>query len=356
MAAVALIVTSVSASVVCTSDWDCSLNGACGDSGICACNAPWTGSTCGELGFAVSATSAKDVFPASDTHNTWGGPMAGPDHRGLFHMYVPIYDKGQLFGAKRIKHGVAASPSGPYDWTGPDIAPASINPALLVYRDAANKTVYSLWMANYVLIADSLDGNFTRVPGFKHPGGANPAPLWHDGAFYITTQHTQQIWRLPGSTLRADLRWSVFANISHAGCPPGTVPEDPFMWIDSRGRWHIVNHAYDVSQLDRCASSTVSTHFFSSDGVDWRLGSVQPYGHVVHYDDGSSHIYTTLERPFLRFNQQGTMTHLVLAADLTTGDEGCANRTGKHAGPNGTACTNCKYGDHAGTVVVTLQS
>ena len=51
------------------------------------------------------------------------------------------------------------------------------------------------------------------------------------------------------------------------------------------------------------------------------------------------------------------MTHLVLAADLTTGDEGCASRPWPRKGPGPygpTACTNCKYADHAGTIVVAL--
>ena len=163
------------------------------------------------------------------------------------------------------------------------------------------------------------------------------------------------MWTLPGSTLRAGLEWSVHANISHASVPDGTVPEDPFMWVDKRGNWHIVNHAYDISQLHHCASSAISTHFFSADGIDWHLLSgVEPYGHVVQFDDGTNHTYTTLERPFLYFDVHGQMTHLSLAADLITGDEGCANRTGKHSGTNGMACTNCKYGDRAGTLVVTL--
>jgi hypothetical protein len=123
------------------------------------------------------------------------------------------------------------------------------------------------------------------------------------------------------------------------------------MWVDAKGNWHIINHAYDTSQLDHCASSTLSTHFFSEDGQDWHLlTGVQPYGHTVHYDDGTAHTYTTLERPNLVFDSDGVPTHLALSADLVTGDEGC-NPTGGH-----TACTNCKYNDHAGTIVVELDA
>ena len=50
----------------------------------------------------------------------------------------------------------------------------------------------------------------------------------------------------------------------------------------------------------------------------------------MQYDDGTSHTYTTLERPNLHFDATGQLTHINLAVDLVTGDEGCANRT-KHA-------------------------
>ena len=227
------------------------------------------------------------------------------------------------------------------------------------------------------------------------------------------------------------------------------------MWIDKRGHWHIINHAYDTSQHDHCGSSTLSAHQFSIDGIEWHMvvPNVEPYGHTVQYDDGTSHTlvmpamdfivfdvraslsvttsflylhavthtrtqhththththtqthththmsfslsliyieksdhptyelvysctcrlllagsvrvrfhtclfaihqyhsghnlsrYTTLERPGLHFDPTGQLTHINLAADMITGDEGCAP----------TACTNCKYKDHAGTIVIKLK-
>ena len=125
-----------------------------------------------------------------------------------------------------------------------------------------------------------------------------------------------------------------------------------YLWIDKRDNWHVINHAYDTKQLDNCAHSILSTHFFSKDGKEWQCADDEPYGHTVHFDDGTTHTYTTLERPNIHFDTAGQMTHLGLAADLVTGDEGCANRTWRRGGP--TACTNCKYTDHAGTLLVKL--
>jgi hypothetical protein len=140
--------------------------------------------------------------------------------------------------------------------------------------------------------------------------------------------------------------------------------------------------ADNVKESTHCASSALSTHFFSADGKDWQCADVEPYGHTVPYTDGN-HTYTTLERPNILFDSVGQMTvnttackrlvtlgcvsltgsavlqHLVLAADLVTGDEGCAAHGRCRKGekpPCATACTNCKYTDRAGTIVVALKS
>ena len=77
----------------------------------------------------------------------------------------------------------------------------------------------------------------------------------------------------------------------------------------------------------------------------------------VAYADGSSHAYSTLERPNIHFNAAGQMTHINLAANMMTQNAGCASRTtdcpAAH-GPNDCACTNCKYADHAGTIIIAL--
>jgi hypothetical protein len=66
--------------------------------------------------------------------------------------------------------------------------------------------------------------------------------------------------------------------------------EDPFMYIDARGNWHIINHAYDVHEWQNCGNSTLSAHSYSTNGKDWHMlkPNVEPYHHTVQYDDGTS--------------------------------------------------------------------
>merc|ERR1712194_338961 len=86
--------------------------------------------------------------------------------------------------------------------------------------------------------------------------------------------------------------WTKFADI--APHLDRGVQEDPFMWVDRRGNWHIINHAYDESQASHCGNSTLSAHVFSEDGKTWHMlePNVEPYTHTVQYEDGTAHTYT----------------------------------------------------------------
>ena len=68
-------------------------------------------------------------------------------------------------------------------------------------------------------------------PSGPGPGG-NPAPIYHDGVWYATSQGTKEIVSC-GKTLGA--AWTKVADIP-VHLDHGTQ-EDPFMYIDARGNW-----------------------------------------------------------------------------------------------------------------------
>ena len=330
-----LVITAVAAG--CKSDLDCSLNGVCGG-GTCLCDSPWDGAACSQLLFKSTPLSGKSLYNSSDPRNTWNGPiLSGPD--GQFHLYVPLYEEGSLSVVTTTLHGIASSVTGPWDWTArPNLPLTAINPAALVFPGEGGQLVYSLWLGGEVLLSQSPDGPFTAIHNFSYPGG-NPAPVYHHGEFFMTNQATEQLWTTPA--LAPGGIWVVFANISHASLPADQYHvEDPFLWVDKRDNWHIVNHAYSNLQFTACGSSVASAHFFSPDGLSWNW-SAQPYSHTVQYDDGSSHTFVTLERPNLHFDESGSLTHINLAVDLVTGNEGCENRT-NHTHNGHCPCDNCK--------------
>jgi hypothetical protein len=354
----------------CATDFDCSLNGVC-DAGVCTCDSPWSGTACETLLFAVTPASGKDLWTGNTSLNTWNGPIVhSPD--GMYHLYDPVYDHESLWNVIYTAHGIASDPTGPYDWSSrANISVAAINPAALVFTNSTTgSTVYSVWIGGVILLAASADGPFVPSP-YTYPGGdgSNPAPVFHNGTFFLTNQGTTEIWSTPS----LDKPWTQYATITHPPNLPYTV-EDPVMWIDPRGNWHvrtwlagrpfvtphplpshsprrvppqIINHAYNTAQTMNCSTSHVSSHFFSTDTVTWGH-SDQPYGHTVVFDDGTWHSYCTLERPNLVFSDAGLITHLNVAVDLVTGNEGCAAR--------GKGCVDCKYDDHAGTLIIALGS
>jgi hypothetical protein len=305
----------------CASDFDCSLNGVCQGSS-CVCDSPWVGDNCATLGYKVSPASGKDIWGRDPNLNSWNGPILQAED-GLYHFIVPVYEHASLWNVIYIAHGVASDPSGPYDYTTlANISHApTINPGGLVFPNASagNSLVYSIWIAGDILTATDANGPY--VKSFSYPGGSggNPAPAYHNGAFYLTDQSTTTIHTTPS----LDQPWTTYATIPHTGVHYAV--EDPTMYFDIRGNIHIINHAYDTSQRGNCTASVVSSHFFSADGKVWGHTD-QPYSHTVQYDDGTTHSYCTLERPGLVFDKQGLITHINLAADLITQNEGCASR------------------------------
>ena len=356
------------AAASCSTDLDCSLNGLCDKStGACACDKPWGGPRCGVLQYKrQQAVSTKNLYPHNDSDapakgpcvtpghtcdalNTWNGPIAGPVG-GKYHMFNPLYKKGSLLATQAMMHGVADDIEGPYRWEAwPDMGS---NPAFVTFNDpdAGNKTAYALFAGGKVLVSDDVAGPFKEAGPW--PGG-NPAPIFHGGKWYATTQSTQSIV----TAARLGDSWEHYADVAPRK-DKGTQ-EDPFLWVDARGNWHVINHAYDTSDYQHCGNSTLSAHVFSADdGKTWHMlePNVEPYTHTVSYADGTEHTYTTLERPNAHFNAQGQMTHLNLAADLQTQDGGCPaydTCPAKRRGGN-CACTNCKYADHAGTIIIAL--
>ena len=224
----------VAVSATCTTDTDCSLNGVC-TAGACACDSPWGGSQCETLIYAVTPAGAKNIWQGAQTNetlNSWNGPIIR-DGNCVYHAYVPVYEHASLWGTLYTAHGVASSPTGPFDWTAkPNLPVHDINPAALVYPNASSPTgaTTAVFLGGNIMIADSPDGPFSVSP-WTYPGGggSNPAPILKGGAIYLTNQGTSTVWTTPS----LDQPWTTFATIPHPRLP--YTVEDPVMWTDARG-------------------------------------------------------------------------------------------------------------------------
>jgi hypothetical protein len=89
------------------------------------------------------------------------------------------------------------------------------NPAFLSYKNASSgKIVHTLWTGDgHIHAADNLNGPFETIPGVTFPGGGNPAPMFHDGSIYATSQDTHVVWTIP--ELKVGQNFTQFAKIDH---------------------------------------------------------------------------------------------------------------------------------------------
>ena len=215
---------TAAAAAACTTAQNCSLNGIC-TAGVCVCDKPWSGAACGALKYKTTPAGGKNAYNTSDPRNTWNGPIfRGSD--GKYHLYNPLYKVGSLGGPPTIMHGTADVITGPWDWKGQKNVCDNCgeNPAFVAFKDG-DKSVYSLWVGGKVWKADSPYGPFSKLEDVTYPGG-NPAPIWHNGAFYLTNQGTTEVYTCPA--LKKDC-WTKFADISHKMIAPQWHVEDPFM-------------------------------------------------------------------------------------------------------------------------------
>jgi hypothetical protein len=379
MLCASLLLAVVFASAPCSTDLDCSLNGRCSSStGACACHKPWRGSQCEILGFKASS-SVKTLVPQSNG-TSWGGSIikVNDTYHGYFCSTKSIPDITNA----HIIHGSSPRIEGPYNFSG--VVGRAEGPSMIVQKFSNSSVQYVLWSGpdgheddgyGPVRVADQPEGPFTNVPfdfprkdSKGHCTCFDPAPMWLNDTWFVTCQipdgsnHTRPPYVTDliiyhSATLAGP--WQVYSN-STLHRPTGQWIEDPFLWTDEQGNWHLLSHAYNLKDTISCARSTVSAHAFSRDGKDWHLLEpyLAPYGHTIEHTDGTTKTYSTLERPKIHFSGH-KMTHLVLAADGATEDEGCAARVATclpGGSPPPCACVNCKWDDGGDTIAVRLDS
>ena len=119
----------------------------------------------------------------------------------------------------------------------------------------------------------------------------------------------------PGCCLHRDTRVKAEQK-PPGGFGVGPHPEDPFFWVASNGgsiSFHLVLH-----------DTPRGVHFFSRDGLEWRLqqkldggdqgGKPLPpffFDEVVRYQDGTNATVGRRERPWMLFNADGSPRALV---------------------------------------------
>eukprot|EP01043_Picozoa_sp_COSAG02_P017945 COSAG02_NODE_825_length_16730_cov_58.738260_9_plen_488_part_00 len=300
----------------CSSDLDCSLNGRCEEATKkCACYPPWIGHSCGLLSFKPSPRApAYQGLIYEGAGHSWGGSVV--EHNETYHMYAGDFYAGLNHHhlLNRIDYATSPTLEGPY----------TIQQVLVDAQGVQTvKQTYPNGTARYVMfqspgpihVADNPAGPFVAIKSDGFHGASEPAPMLYKGRWYTTTANG------PGPIVSApslEGPWTEFANpgagINWRGF--GVTIEDPYLYVDAQQHWHLLYHAYNFKSTTDCDSGAISLHAFSTDGKNWTTLSeyVQPYSSKIMYEDGSSHVFSTVERPKMFFDSAGHMTHLFNAA------------------------------------------
>jgi hypothetical protein len=83
------------------------------------------------------------------------------------------------------------------------------------------------------------------------------------------------------------------------------VPEDPYVWRDRRGNFHMLFNAN--SGHGHCQPKVpCGGHAWSKDGLTWSQPSIPSFGPIIHYVDNSTTTFDYVERPQIVQEADGT--------------------------------------------------
>lgn len=314
----------------CASDLDCSLNGLCGEDGLCACDVPWSGETCGLLVMEPAAPGGLYGFDPNVT--SWGGNVLEGDD-GLFHLFVSEIDGGLASWTQKSQcvHATSANIQGPFQRADVAVGAQCHNTApirdpvsgeYLIFHIGSGPSSGSSFMHH----SSSPDGPW--LPALTTPGGCNnPAPEFHPNGTLFVICSSGDVTSAPSW----DGPWTAKRSI-------GSRPfgwEDAHLWFDRRGNWHIIYHVWTNQPWPVIR---YSAHAFSRDGWEWKFeDAVEPYGGTIHFTDGSSKSFATIERPQLVFADASRSTPVAMVNGVSPQIPGpqCATCTSNW-------CSSCK--------------
>ena len=298
----------------CESDHECSLAGRCRAS-RCACDAAWTGANCSVL----------HLVPAAPYHHyrntsgatSWGGSVIFAE--GLWHMFVsqmaPRATLNHWKSASFIAHCIASAPTGPYTLHSRALAGYGHNPSVHRAPDGTYLLYYIRRHTSQISLASapSIYGPWgdclrTCLKGHRI---TNPGPhVFRNGSVALFYRYGQvqslqlglafaHSWEGPYHTIKEPL-------FVEQG-------EDPFVWRNSHGYWHMLFHGCRDPYLRNVGSWCVSfggwlaqgpycgRHAFSENLVDWQFSWPAAYNATVTYRNGASQTFLRRERPQILF-------------------------------------------------------
>lgn len=333
----------------CQRDEDCSLNGLCVSS-YCKCDYGWIGDDCGVLDLRP-ATHLTGYNRTDEGISSWGGKVIqDPSNATLFHLFAAEFTHSCNLDYwspySRIIRAVSDRPEGPYRFANEVVGAFAHNPTV-IFSEA-----HQLWLMVHIGCKQTPPQQCYGVDISCDPGNTL------NGESGITLRAAKQLdgdWQSLGIIIgtNGSSKWDGDTTnpsllplrngslvLAYRGCPfncggdelinvafahtlagpftrlqsaPifGNGNEDPFIWQDARGNWHLLLHSLEPD--GGFGGPRVGRHAFArSFAGPWTFWSrTLTFNTTATFTDGSSIDFFRRERPQLFFDAQGRMRYLI---------------------------------------------
>lgn len=344
---VLLTTTLLEISTACSTDEDCSLNGLCTAQSQCVCDKGWVGQDCGVLNLAPATRhTGYNLTGSSPPTSSWGGKIIpDPKDSTLHHLFAAEFtgNCGLDFWSpmsRIIRAESRSGPAGPYTFA-QEIAPTFAHNPTVEYSEAEGQYLMyhigcpfpqpTTCTAPPVTCApgDSENGEsgislrtskdlltWTPHPGYVLGNGSagawdedstNPNPfILHNGTvvlFYrgchLNCKGAEVLGFATSGTSAGP-----YVRASPNSILPNNPTEDPFVWQDMRGNWHVLSHSLEPGG-GWGGGPKIGRHAFARDlWGQWTWGSKSlAFNTTVHFTDGSVYVFNRRERPQLLFGK-----------------------------------------------------
>lgn len=357
-----LALTSLAAANGCATDEDCSLNGVCHTGGACACDAGWTGADCGVLDLRPAKRDGGYNRTAEGT-SSWGSRVIpDPEDKNLHHLFAAEFAHGCGLDywapySRIIRAESRDGPAGPYTFAAEVEGTFAHNPTV-VYSPADKEYLMYYIGCKTEVVEDKCSGKqFTCGPGNKNNGesgislkSSKDLKTWTDVGQIFQGKDNEDwdadVTNPSAFPLHTCGNKTDAILLAYRGCPydcggaeqiniavakdgyKGAYTkmqadpiftqgnEDPFIWRDKRGNWHILTHSLEP-EGGFGNGPKVGRHAYAREYTGpWTFSERSlAFDTTVQYDDGSEIQFLRRERPQLVFAKDGSMKPLF----LTTG-------------------------------------
>ncbi|KAF4986331.1 hypothetical protein FDECE_16005 [Fusarium decemcellulare] len=353
--------------LACQTDEDCTLNGICSANGkaqaACVCDAGWRGSDCSALDLRP-AKRASGYNRTEEGISSWGGTIVRDrQDPGLFHLILAEFANNCGLDywspySKIVRAESRTGPEGPYKFMGDVVGTFSHNPTVIWSQSDSKYLMYYIGCPQVIAEGECAPPSFTCTAGNYINGESgisvassrnlqnwtthgpvlagehsdawdacvtnpSPFPLYEPG-----NQTPAMLLVYRGCPVNCRDGWERI-NVAHA--PSGFLGpykktsseplfmdsnEDPFVWKDKRGNWHMLLHSLEEGG-GFGDGPNVGRHAFARnwEGPWTFVHQTLAYDTTIQYNDGTEIVFHRRERPQLFFSDDGNMTPLF----LTTG-------------------------------------